>query len=324
MKGFLLALLRDKDGQYSLREITICMSFLVLLTSWIVQPLFSRSMPECMFFILGGLVVAGCLGYSLEKKSPPPSPSKNRFKKGRYHSPSKENMQKITSIAQKPIVKRALGIARSLFFALGLIVTLITSQLFKSCNDVTHKDNIVSKTMLTDKELKEQKKTVAAYSKRIAELDAQNTILEQQVIDTRTALLHSLKSNAGLQKNLRQRIRNTAILTNTEERLVNCDSLASLTGDLVVSCMEKDSLYNSLTASLTEQVALKDSTIATQELRYNYLQVNYDRNLAQQQLLINDNLGLQKQVKQHRARSKLLTAGMIILSSTITYMALQH
>jgi hypothetical protein len=233
-------------------------------------------------------------------------------------------MKKIVSITQKPIISRMLCIARVLFFVLGVITTLSTTQLFKSCNNEVHEDNVMSTTTLTHKELTEQRGKVASYSRRIAELSTQNATLKQQVIDTRTALLHSRKSNASLQQTLRQRIRNTAMLTDTEERLANCDSLASLTSELVVSCMEKDSLYNSLTVTLTEQVALKDSTIDLQEQRYNYLQVNYNRNLVQQQLLINDNLGLRRQVKQHRARSKLLSAGLLILGGTVTYMVIRH
>jgi hypothetical protein len=75
MKEFLLALLQDKRGQYSMRELTVCILLVALLASWIAQQFFNKSVPEFMFFTLGSLVAAGCFGYSLEKSPPPPGTS---------------------------------------------------------------------------------------------------------------------------------------------------------------------------------------------------------------------------------------------------------
>ena len=71
MKQFLLTLLRDKNGQYSMRELAVCILLVALLVSWIAQQFFSKVVPEYMFFTLGSLVAAGCFGYSLEKGAPP-------------------------------------------------------------------------------------------------------------------------------------------------------------------------------------------------------------------------------------------------------------
>ncbi|PWV45926.1 hypothetical protein [Chitinophaga sp. S165] len=323
MKKFLLTLLQDKNGQYSIREMTVCTLLVALIVSWIIQQLFNKSVPEFMFFTIGGLIAAGLLGYSLEK-SLPPQTQVNRNRNKFISHLKKNRMKKITEITQTPIVKRMFGVARTLFFLLGVLTTLSTTQFFKSCNKGVHEEVVVGTDTPSNDELKEQKKIISNYNRRIANLSTQNSTLEKQVLEARNALSRSIKSNTNLQKQLHQRIEDNAILTDTEERLTNCDSLASLTSDLVVSCMEKDSLYNSLTSALTEQVAIKDSTITAQDQRYNYLQLNYDRNLVQQQILLTDNLDLKKQVKQHRARSKLLSTCLLILGGTVTYMVVRH
>lgn len=234
-------------------------------------------------------------------------------------------MRTITAITQKPIVKRMVTIARVLFFVLGVVTTISTSQLFKSCNTADVSQHGPSATVpIIREDHRQQEKTIAAYDRRITELNAENNSLQQQIMDTRTALARSHRSNAALQGQLHRQIGNISTMTDTAQRLSNCDSLAETATALAESCAEKDSLYNDLTDALAQQVAVKDSTIGTQEKQYNYLQLSYDRNKAQQELLIESNLLLQKKVNHHKARSKLLTVGMILLGGTATYMALQH
>lgn len=71
MKKFLQELLRDKSGNYSLREITVALLLVALLTSWIAQQFFGKDVPEFMFFSFSSMIAAGCFGYSLEKRTPP-------------------------------------------------------------------------------------------------------------------------------------------------------------------------------------------------------------------------------------------------------------
>lgn len=68
MKQFLSALLQDKNGQYSLRELSMCILIAALLISWIAQQFFDKAVPEFMFFTLASLVAAGCFGYSMERR----------------------------------------------------------------------------------------------------------------------------------------------------------------------------------------------------------------------------------------------------------------
>ena len=64
----LAALLKDKNGCHSLREVATALFIVIVIISWIAQQFFGREIPEFMFCSLVGLVGAGCFGYSIEKK----------------------------------------------------------------------------------------------------------------------------------------------------------------------------------------------------------------------------------------------------------------
>jgi hypothetical protein len=69
MKTFLTEILRDKNGDFSLREFVIALLVLIMLTSWIAQQFFGKAVPEFMFYSFTSLVAAGCFGYSIEKRT---------------------------------------------------------------------------------------------------------------------------------------------------------------------------------------------------------------------------------------------------------------
>lgn len=69
MKAFLQQLLKDKNGDFSLRELAVALFIFIVIVSWIAQQFFSRDIPEFMFYSFVSLVGAGCFGYSLERKS---------------------------------------------------------------------------------------------------------------------------------------------------------------------------------------------------------------------------------------------------------------
>lgn len=68
MSNFLKDLLKDKTDNYSLREVIIAISMLLVVASWIAQLAFNISTPEYMFYAVVSLIAAGCFGYSIEKK----------------------------------------------------------------------------------------------------------------------------------------------------------------------------------------------------------------------------------------------------------------
>ncbi len=69
MKQFFQQLFKDKDGNFSLRELAIALFILVIIISWIAQQFFQLDIPEFMFYSFVSLVGAGCFGYSIERKT---------------------------------------------------------------------------------------------------------------------------------------------------------------------------------------------------------------------------------------------------------------
>ncbi|MCC7302779.1 MAG: hypothetical protein IT233_09065 [Bacteroidia bacterium] len=61
--------MKDKEGNYSLREAVTLVFVAATLISWIAQQFFHIAIPEFMFYSFVSIVGAGCFGYSLEKKS---------------------------------------------------------------------------------------------------------------------------------------------------------------------------------------------------------------------------------------------------------------
>lgn len=69
MKTFFHQLFKDKNENFSLRELAVALFILVIIVSWVSQQFFKLDIPEFMFYSFVSLVGAGCFGYSLEKKT---------------------------------------------------------------------------------------------------------------------------------------------------------------------------------------------------------------------------------------------------------------
>jgi choline-glycine betaine transporter len=69
MKQFFQQILRDKNGEFSLRECVIILLVFIIIISWIGQQFLGKAVPEFMFYSFISLIAAGCFGYSIEKKS---------------------------------------------------------------------------------------------------------------------------------------------------------------------------------------------------------------------------------------------------------------
>ena len=77
MNDFLKQLMKDKEGNYSLREAVTLVFVAATLVSWLAQQFFGISIPEYMFYSFVSIIGAGCFGYSLEKKAKPFTNDKN-------------------------------------------------------------------------------------------------------------------------------------------------------------------------------------------------------------------------------------------------------
>ena len=69
MKKFIEQLFRDKENNFSLRELVVAIFVLVIITSWIAKQFFNKDVPEFMFYSFVSLTATGCFGYSIERKT---------------------------------------------------------------------------------------------------------------------------------------------------------------------------------------------------------------------------------------------------------------
>ncbi len=69
MKRFVQNILRDKEGQYNIREVVTLLFVMALLVSWVAEQFCGIPVPEYMFYSFTSLIGAGCFGYSIERKS---------------------------------------------------------------------------------------------------------------------------------------------------------------------------------------------------------------------------------------------------------------
>lgn len=69
LKQILHQLLKDKDGNFSMREVTAAIYILMTIIAWVSQQFFGKDVPEFMFFSFMSMIGAAAFGYSLEKKS---------------------------------------------------------------------------------------------------------------------------------------------------------------------------------------------------------------------------------------------------------------
>lgn len=70
LKHILHEIIRDKDGNFSLREVIALIYVLISIIAWVSQQFFGMLVPEYMFYSFISMIGAAAFGYSLEKKSP--------------------------------------------------------------------------------------------------------------------------------------------------------------------------------------------------------------------------------------------------------------
>jgi hypothetical protein len=69
LKDIIHQFLKDKDGNFSMREAISLLYVLLTIIAWIAQQFFGRDIPEFMFYSFISMIGAASFGYSLERKS---------------------------------------------------------------------------------------------------------------------------------------------------------------------------------------------------------------------------------------------------------------
>lgn len=208
-----------------------------------------------------------------------------------------------------------------IFLVLGLILG-IGSTIFFSGN----KAKTVTVTALqSPADIKNTSVMVEAHFQgKVDSLMQTNAALGQKVGNTKSELQKAKHDNKVLLELVDTLLAHAGNTTDTATKLAQCDSLGETVQDLVASSNTKDSLYEELTTSLEAQVNNKDSVISTQQEQYTCLKLLFDKSLAQQDVLSVQNLSLEKQLKTHKIKNKLLSTGVFVLSGIAAYSLLHH
>jgi hypothetical protein len=211
---------------------------------------------------------------------------------------------------------------RVIFLVLGLIMGIGGTMFFGNHN-TPKPANTASQQSPAD--LKNTSVLVEAHFQgKVDSLTRTNNALASKVGNTKVELQKAKHDNKVLLELVDTLLAHSSATTDTGAKLAQCDSLSETVQDLIVSSNTRDSLYEDLTSTLQAQVNNKDSVIGTQQEQYNTLKLSFDKSLAQQDILSVQNLSLEKQLKTHKIKNKLLSAGVFILSGVAAYSLLHH
>ena len=211
---------------------------------------------------------------------------------------------------------------RIIFLVLGMVMGIGGTLFFSGHSAPTQ---TTATTLQSPADLKNTSVLVEAHFQgKVDSLMQSNANLSRKVITSKTKLQKAKQDNKVLLELVDTLLVHAATETDTATKLAQCDSLNATVQDLIVSTATKDSLYEDLAATLQAQVSNKDTVISTQQEQYNCLKLSFDKSLAQQDLLSGQNLLLTKQVKTHKIKNKLLSAGVFILSGIAAYQFLHH
>lgn len=173
-----------------------------------------------------------------------------------------------------------------------------------------------SKTVL--KEMQEQVNSIEnKYKTEIQGWVIKNNVLQQQIQKTEVALGESKQKTTSLQGKIHVLISESKTLKDTGEIFSNCDSLKIQVTRFMAETNIKDSLYDNEIADLKTVIQNKDSAMAVCEKSFSMLKTVTDYSLAQQSALTDQLALADKKIRRANRKTKILSAGSMILG-TIT------
>ena len=213
---------------------------------------------------------------------------------------------------------------KSIFIlALGIIIGISFTNLFKGCGNETVRD-VTIKNIKPSAIEKQAEKAEEKYQLQIDSLNATSIALNKQLKVTTQTLTTVKKKNLVLQTQVYDLIDRQGASTDPIQTMNDCDSLKTKVVELIQSGNEKDSLYEDANANLDAQLKNKDSTIQIAAIQYQTLKTSFKESLSQQQVLYDQNKSYQKQFKRQKVKSKLLSAALLIISGAAVNYLIHH
>lgn len=174
------------------------------------------------------------------------------------------------------------------------------------------------------KELKVQVSNIEDnYKNQIQYWVAKNNKLVNQIRSTEVALRQSTQKVNSLQGKIQLLISESKTLKDTGEIISNCDSLKTQVMEFISETNVRDSLCDNEIADLKCVIENKDSLVAVCENSFSMLRQVTDSSLAQQNGLVDKLKLADKKIRRSNLKTKILCAGVMILSGVTATLLIQ-
>jgi uncharacterized protein YggL (DUF469 family) len=205
---------------------------------------------------------------------------------------------------------------RGIFLVAGVLIGLAVSVLFNRSSYVPTPVNSTQSSMIlktiTDK-------TIAGFQNKLDSFQNLNTGLKKQLTRSKAALSSSQNKTDVLSERIDELVAVNETLNDTNALLDNCDSLKQTAKRFVIGTRTKDSLSAIVIKQSDSVIYAKDNIIALQQEQFQSLNLSFNQSIAQQKSLEYENEHVHKLLKRQKTKSRLLSAGAIILSGTVIY-----
>ncbi|RYZ30066.1 MAG: hypothetical protein EOO10_04180 [Chitinophagaceae bacterium] len=211
-----------------------------------------------------------------------------------------------------------------IIFTIGVLFGLFLSLMWRT---LTINVPISPAPTVSPVELKKEvQASETIYAKSYDSLQNKSVVLIHELIDTKSALKTAKLKNLSLQSKVKSLVtkRNENKLSARVAYDASCDSLITTVEYLMQSSSEKDSLYEKVTVNLEQQIKNKDSTITLKDNQYGDIKSVFEKSIAAQQTLLDENQLLGKQVKKQKFKSKVLSAVLFIFSGAAINHLIRH
>ncbi len=208
-----------------------------------------------------------------------------------------------------------------LFLLIGLFIGYSMSLIFRT----TTPTPVVAVAQPATNTLKATVAMSEVYYQDVVDsLQNSNESLSEKVDATRSELKQAKAHGAFLAALVDTLLTNYSTTNDTGQKLTYCDSLSLLVEDVLYTSSVKDSLYDSILVAQHQELMNKDQIILAGELKYDGLKFSFDQSIAQQDMLLDNNILLDKRLKHSRTKSKILSALVVILAGVTSAIALNH
>lgn len=171
---------------------------------------------------------------------------------------------------------------------------------------------------------KEVAKVESNFQTKIDLLKINSEALNKKLSSNKIALAQAKNKNTILQTQVYDLIDNRNSIVDTSQMERGCETLEEKVIELIAENDFKDGLYESIDSTTKVELENKDAIISIKDSMYNALKNSFAVSINQQQILFNQNKMFVKKLKRQRLKSKLLTAGTLIIAGAAVNYIIHH